>query len=426
MDYRETLEYIGSTNWRGSIPGLSRISRLLELLGNPQDSLRFIHVGGTNGKGSTCAFLSSILEKAGYKVGLFTSPYIEVFNERMRVNNVNISDEELAEITTFIRPFADSLEDAPTEFELNTAIGMIFFLRNECDVVVLEVGMGGEFDATNVIKTPDLTIITTISLDHTQHLGNTIEEIAATKAGIIKPGGRVVLYRQSEEATKIISRRCAKTDARLYISEPESVELQSASIDGQVFKARGFGKMATVMLGRYQMENIAVVLKAVEVLRENGYIITDGAVARGIECVKWPGRFEVVSHEPIFILDGAHNPQGMEAMAEALRSIFPGEKLIMIIGILADKDYKSMLDAILPLAREVLAVQPNSSRALHPGKLAAFVKKAGVKAEAYDSIEEAVDAAIMKAGRICPVCAAGSLYMLGDVKKCVVNHNLSD
>ena len=207
MNYQETLEYIASINWKGSVLGLERIRELMDKLGNPQKELKFIHITGTNGKGSTAAFLSSVLIEAGYKVGLFTSPYIEVFNERMQINNCNISDEELAEITTYIRPFADAMEDKPTEFELNTAISLVYFQRNHCDIVVFEVGMGGELDSTNVIDFADVAVFTAIGLDHTEELGDTIEKIAATKAGIIKKNCRVVLCKKADSVSSVIRKK---------------------------------------------------------------------------------------------------------------------------------------------------------------------------------------------------------------------------
>ena len=430
MNYQEALDYIGSTNWKGSVPGLERITELLELMGNPQDELKFIHVGGTNGKGSVCAFLSSILVQAGYKTGLFTSPFIEVFNERMQINNKNISDEELAEITTYVRPFADSMSDGPTEFELNTAIAMEYFRRNECDIVILEVGMGGELDSTNVIKCPELAIITAISLDHTEYLGNTEEEIAKTKSGIIKAGCKVVAYKQKRSVIDVINQKCEEVGAELYVSEPETVEFQSANIDRQLIYHPDFGNLAIILLGRYQVENIAVVIKAVQVLRELGYKITNGTVAKGLEGTKWPGRFEVIGHEPIFIVDGAHNPQGARATAESIHSVFQDEKLLIIFGVLADKDYTDMLINILPMAKEVLTVTPDSARALPAEDTARAIREiAGddIRVTAYESIPEAIEAAFAKAGRTIPICAVGSLYMVGDVKKYVNNrgkHNI--
>lgn len=419
MNYEEALEYISNINWKWSIPGLERIRILMDKLGNPQDGLKFIHVAGTNGKGSTCAFLSHILVKSGYKVGLFTSPFIEVFNERMQINNENISNEELAEITTYIQPFADSMEDPPTEFELNTAIGFVYFARNNCDIVILEVGMGGELDSTNIIKSPELAIITTISLDHTQYLGDTVTKIAETKSGIIKPGTNVVVYNQDQSVMRVIKKKCKDEGAGFYVSEPNRMELVSSNIERQVFSHPDFGNLAASLIGRYQMENIAVVLKAVEVLRKRGYNISSGSVLQGLEATRWPGRFEVIHHDPFFIVDGGHNPQGIKATTDSLKAVFHDEKLIIIFGVLADKDYMQMLGEILPIAREVLTVTPPSARALDSAETAKLIEEQGVTAKSFEKIGDAIDCAMLDSAGITPICALGSLYMVGDVKKYV-------
>lgn len=417
MNYRETLEYIASYVWKGSVLGLSRIRDLLGKLGDPQKDLKFIHIAGTNGKGSTAAFLSSVLAEAGYKVGLFTSPYIEVFNERMQINNENISDEELAEITTYVRPFADAMEDHPTEFELNTAICMEYYKRNRCDIVVLEVGMGGELDSTNVIDSPEAAVITAIGLDHTEELGDTVEKIAATKAGIIKAGCSTVLYEQAESVMDVIRKRCEEVGASLDISEPGLAEFISASIEGQKFRYPGFEELEIPLFGDYQLRNVATALKTVEVMRRRGWKIPDEAVKKGLKNTRWPGRFEAILKDPLFIVDGAHNPHGIRATAESLRNFFHDEKLIFIFGVMADKDYPDMLDQILPLAKEVHCVTPDNPRALKAEELAGIIRERGGEATAFPTIRAAVDSAIEKAkteGR--SITALGSLYMVGDIK----------
>lgn len=419
MDYTETLEYIAATNWRGSKLGLERIKELCRLLGDPQKEMKFIHIAGTNGKGSAAAFLSSILYKAGYKVGLFTSPYIEVFNERMQINGKNISDSELSEITTYIRPFADSMEDLPTEFELNTAIALEYFRRNGCDIVVLEAGMGGELDSTNVIDSPEAAVIMHIALDHMAELGDTVEKIAATKAGIIKPGCDVVLYRQDESVTEIIKKKCDEVGASLSISDPDSLEVTDISIDRQVMKSDRFGTLCIPLVGSYQPLNVAVVLKVVEALKRRGYHISSSNVADGLESTKWPGRFEVIRRNPLFIVDGGHNIDSITATEKSIAAVLKDEKLILIFGVMADKEYDEMLNIILPHAREVHCVTPDNDRALKAETLARVIESKGVKATAFESIGEAVDAAFEKAGRSIPICALGSLYMVGDIKKYV-------
>ncbi len=417
MNYKETLEYIASFTWKGSVLGLSRISELLERLGNPQKDLKFIHITGTNGKGSTAAFLSSILKESGYKVGLFTSPYVEVFNERMQIDNENITDEELAEVTSYIRPFADAMEDHPTEFELNTAICMVYFQRNNCDIVVLEVGMGGELDSTNVIDSPETAVFTAIGLDHTAELGGTIEAIAETKSGIIKEGCSTVVYKQDESVMDIIRARSEKLGCSFDVSEPENVEFVSLNVDGQKFNYPGYGELEIPLIGTYQLQNVALALKTVEVMKRRGWNIPDDAVKTGLKKTKWPGRFEVILRDPIFVVDGAHNPHGVRATTASLKSVFKGEKLYFIFGVMADKDYMDMLDQILPLAKEVNCVTPDNPRALAADKLAEIINEWGVPATAFDSIGEAVDNVIEKAKEANgKVTALGSLYMIGDIK----------
>ena len=423
MNYQETLEYISSINWKGSVLGLERIKCLMEKLGNPQKDLKFVHISGTNGKGSTAAFLSAILIEAGYKVGLFTSPYIVDFNERMQINNTNISDEELAEITTYIRPFADAMEDKPTEFELNTAISLVYFQRNAVDIVVFEVGMGGELDSTNVIDYADVAVFTAIGLDHTVELGDTIEKIAATKSGIIKKGCEVVLYKQAASVTDVIRKKCWEMNADLMISEPEQVVFKGVTIDNQTFDYKELKGLQIPLIGQYQLENVAVALKVVEALRKVGWNISDEALRSGLKATKWPGRFEVIKKEPIFIVDGAHNPHGIRATTKSLRSIFKDEKMIFIFGVMADKDYPDMLDQILPLAKEVLCVTPDNPRALPAANLAKIIEEKQVKATPCDSIGGAIDLAFEKAGTKEIICALGSLYQIGDIKRYMRSKN---
>ena len=421
MNYQEALNYIGSVSWKGSVPGLERISALMHLLGDPQKKLKFIHIGGTNGKGSAAAFISNIFRSAGYKTGLFISPFIESFNERMQINNQYISDDELAQITDYIRPFADSMEDSPTEFELNTAIAFEYFSRNNCSIVVLEVGMGGEFDATNIIDCPELAVLMSVGLDHMEYLGDTVEKIARTKAGIIKPGTSVVLYKQSAEVTNVIRERCLEVNACLYISEPEELSVREADIDHQTFDS-AFGELTIHLPARYQKNNLAVVLKAVQVLRKMGYDLDDAAVRQGLSETRWPGRFEVLHKEPVFLADGAHNPQGMEAAVSSLRALFGERKLIFIIGVLADEDYGQLLNIMIPLAKTVLCVAPDSARALSSGELAKEVSKrtAGnedVSVMPFDNVKDAVRHAFDIAAADDVICSIGSLYLIGDIKK---------
>ena len=265
MTYQEALSYIHSISWKGSVPGLSRTRELLDRIGNPQNKLKFIHIAGTNGKGSTAAMLASIFRAAGYCTGLYTSPFILCFNERMQVNGEMISDEELAEITEFVRPHAEAMQDHPTEFELVTAIAMEYFMRHKCEIVSLEVGLGGELDSTNVIATPEASVICNIGLDHTEILGDTLEKIAAAKAGIIK-GGDAVIYRGKESVEQVFEDACARTGALLHKADFDGIRLKHADFTGQVFDLGERKNLEIPLLGEHQLKNAAVVLETVDEL----------------------------------------------------------------------------------------------------------------------------------------------------------------
>ena len=418
MNYSEALSYIHSVCWKGSVPGLSRTRELLGKLGNPEQSLKFIHIAGTNGKGSTAAMLASILEEAGYTVGLYTSPFINRFNERMQVNHTCIGDEELAELTDYVRPYADSMADSPTEFELITAIAMEFFKRKHCDIVVLEVGMGGALDSTNVIDTPEVAVIAAMGFDHTRELGSTMTEIASAKAGIIKPHGDVVIYGQNPEAEAVFERVAAEQHSTL--SRPDYSQLIPGdfSLEGQSFSYGTWKDLRIPLVGAYQLNNAAVVLTAVEVLRRKGWSVSDDAVREGLAHTRWPARFEVLHRDPVFIVDGGHNPHGIRATAESLQRIFPGRKFVFVTGVMADKDVEHILGLIVPMARRFYTVTPPNPRAMQADVLAQRIQAMGADAIPCNSIPQAVASAMDFAGPDGVVCALGSLYMSGDVRNC--------
>lgn len=421
----ETLAYIHSNSWMGSRPGLSRTVELLERLGNPHKQLKFIHVAGTNGKGSTSAMLSSILVRAGYRTGLYTSPFIHKFNERMKIDGLDITDEQLKAATDLVRPHADAMTDPPTEFELITVIAMVYFAQNNCDIIVLEVGMGGLLDSTNVIDTPVVAVITNIGLDHTEQLGDTLEKIAAQKAGIIKENTDVVLYAQTKEVEEVVRVTAQRTGSRVYCSEPTHILARASSIKGQYFDYNEDKNLFIQLLGEHQLCNAAVVLKVVEVLRKKGYAISGEQLGAGLADATWLGRFEVFGGAPYFIIDGGHNPQCAETVADTLATYFPGQKAVFLTGVMADKDYTAMLAPVLPLAKHVVTVTPNTPRALPAEQLAAHISRMGGEATACQSIQEGVETAISLAGTAGIVCAFGSLYMAGDIRE-VVLQKLSD
>ena len=418
MTYEEALSYIHSICWKGSKLGLDRTRELLGKLNDPQKELKFIHIAGTNGKGSTAAMLSSILEEAGYRVGLYTSPFINRFNERMQVNHQPIPDEELAALTEYVRPHADAMADSPTEFELITALAMVWFARQKCDIVVLEVGMGGELDSTNIIDVPEAAVIAAMGLDHVKELGPTMADIARAKAGIIKEGGRVVSYGGNPEADEVIAAVCRARNASLCQPDFSAIVPGDFGLEGQTFSYKGWRGLRIPLVGAYQMNNAAVVLETVEVLRQRGWSVSDEAVRQGLADTRWPARFEVLRRDPVFIVDGGHNPHGIRATAESLRRLFPGRKITFVTGVMADKDVEHILGLIVPLAEQFFTVRPDNPRAMDAGELAARIEAMGAKATACASVQDGVDRAIQAEGPHGVACALGSLYMSGEVRSC--------
>ena len=416
MTYNEALDYIHHVTWRGSRLGLERTNELLNRIGNPHQKLKFVHVAGTNGKGSTCAMIAKTLSLAGYQTGLYISPFINRFNERMQINGTSISDEMLAEITAFIKPHAESMADHPTEFELITVIAFEYFLRSKADIVVLEVGMGGELDSTNVISTPELAVITNIGLDHTRELGPTIRDIAKAKAGIIKSGGDVLIYDQNPEADEVFAAVCQSQGATLHLTDHARVSNVRATLNALTFDCAPYGTLSCGLVGTYQAKNAAVAITALELLRQKCWTISDQNLKDGLLTVRWPARFELLRRNPIFIADGGHNPQGIAAVADSLMEHFPNRKVTFLIGVMADKDIPQMIDVLAPLAKECITVTPNNPRALHADVLAAMLTERGLEAVSRDDVPEGVRVAIERAGTDGIVCALGSLYMLGDVR----------
>lgn len=417
MGIKETLEYIHNVKWQGSKPGLDRTRELLAALGNPEKSLKFVHIAGTNGKGSTAACVSSVLAKAGYKTGLYTSPYILRFNERMQVNGVHISDEELESLTDEIRPFADAMKDTPTEFELITALAMKYFLYKECDIVVLEVGMGGALDSTNVIDTPEVAVIASIGYDHVVELGPTIVDIAHAKAGIIKDDCDVVVYGGEPEVEAVFEEVASAHGARLRKADFSRIKKQEFTLDGINLCIEPYADFLLKLSGAYQPKNATLAISALEILREKGYKISDDDIVAGMSCVSWPGRFEILGRDPVFILDGAHNPQGVEATAESLQRHFGAKKILFVVGVMADKDVDSMIKFIAPLADEFIAVRPNYFRAMDASALAEKLSHYGVPVSVGESVGAGVEEAISKAGSDGVVCALGSLYFSADIRE---------
>jgi len=422
VSYESTLAFIHSERWQKHKNSLDRIRTLLHLLGDPQMRLKFVHVAGTNGKGSTCSMLDSVLRNAGYRVGLFTSPFIFRFNERMRVNGMEIPDETLEEICEYIRPFSESMDEKPSEFELVCAIGMIWFLREKCDIVVLEVGLGGEFDSTNVIEAPECAVITAIGLDHTEMLGDTIELVASAKAGIIKKNCNVVTCTGTEKADTVIRAACALRNAPLTCVDEALLSVKESTAEGSVFDYGDMESVSIPLAGTYQPKNAALAIEVLRVLCRKGWKITDEMIRTGLYKAKWPGRFEKLSSHPDFILDGAHNPHGIAAVAESLRMCYPGKKFVFLIGAMRDKALDGIVDALLPLASCFVATRPDIYRALPAEELCEKIRNKGGQCIACPDIADSVAAACSFAGSDGVVCALGSLYFSADIRSAVLKN----
>ena len=418
MKKKEAIDYIHSVNWTFCKPGLERTNELCQRLGNPQNSLKFIHVAGTNGKGSFCSMLSSILKHQGYKVGLYTSPYIRCFNERMQVDGEMISDTELTEITEKIKPIADKMTDKPTEFELVTAIAFEYFKRHECDYVVLECGLGGRLDSTNIISTPVLSVITGIALDHTAILGDTVEKIAFEKAGIIKEDVPVLWCGEDTKAFEVIKQVADEKNAPFYVVQRESLNVKKETLDGTFFDFDEYFDLNIKLLGKYQIINAVNVLNAVKILKKADITISNESVKNGLQCASWPARFEIISKNPLIIFDGGHNPEGVDSCVKSIEHYFGKEKVLVLTGVMADKDYDYISDRICQVADSVYCITPQNPRALEAEKYASVFNSKGVKAYAFGDVKEAlvhsVEAA--KAQNKVLVCT-GSLYMYEEVEK---------
>ena len=424
MTPEQAISYIENYGWSTTRLGLDRTRALLAALGDPQKELKIVHVAGSNGKGSTCAMLASIMRAAGYKTGLYISPYIQEFGERIQINGENIPGERLAEITEWVKAIADAMEDHPSQFELVTAIALQYYREENCDIVVLEVGMGGALDSTNAIDAPEVAVITNIGLEHTEYLGNTLEEIAATKGGIIKAGSRCVCYDSAPEVVSTIQGICEGLEVPLTLTDYSRIGFISGDLKGQVFtweeRPEGGAPIQTEyrlpLLGKHQLHNAAVVLETVENLRARGWDISEDSVRRGLAEVKWPARFEVLSFDPLFILDGGHNPQCAEALTDALKQYLEGRRIVFLLGVLADKDYETILDMMMPFADEFVCVTPLSDRALPAEDLAQVIAGKGGKASVASDISTGVTKALELTSDGRCVVAFGSLYLAGAVR----------
>ena len=409
--------------WTDRKPGLERTRALLAALGNPEKALKFVHITGSNGKGSTAAMLASVLAAAGYRTGLFTSPHLYRFNERFQVNGAPIPDAALDRLAERVLAAADTLPEHPTEFELMTAIGFLWFAETGCDLVVVEVGLGGRLDSTNVIPAPEAAVITALGLDHTAVLGDTIQDVARAKAGIIKVGAPVITYGGVPEADAVIAAVCKEQGCSLYPVDFSQLTLLPSDLSGSRFSFGNLSNLTLPLLGSYQPKNADVAITTLKVLDKKGWHISDAAIREGLRTVQWPGRFELLRTDPPCLLDGSHNPHGMRATAQSLQDRFPQQKVTFLISVMADKDVTGILTPILPLAKEFVTVRANLPRAMPAEELAARIIALGGTAQAAPSISAGVALAQSLAGANGPICALGTLYFSADVRQALAEQS---
>ena len=429
MDYNECIHYLEEEVGFGSVPGLERIQALCDKLGNPEQGLSVIHVAGTNGKGSAVAMLSSILQAAGYRVGTYTSPHLDRYNERFIINGQEISDEDFANEISLIKEICTELKtegkDVPTLFEIVTGAAFHYFAEQQVDILILEVGLGGKYDATNIISSPLLSLIMSISIDHTDFLGDSIEKIAAEKAGIIKKSCPVVLYSQDEIVYNIMWTIAKEKNAPFFCPDHTEINISSQTLEGTVFSVKSdlysMNDLELPLLGTYQIGNCITVLEACAVLRKNGLYLSDEAIRKGLKQARWAGRMEICGKEPLILLDGAHNADGILQLANSISTYFEDKKVTLILGVLGDKEYHKMAEHILPHADAVILTEPHSERKLDVFSLARSISN-------YNGIiytEKEIEQAYEKALSITPadgvILCCGSLYMIGAMRTYIMN-----
>lgn len=431
MDYKQAMDYIENTAKFGTNKGLERTKKILELLENPHKDLKCIHIAGTNGKGSTTAMLTEILMESGYKVGMYTSPFIEEFEERIQINNVNIPKGRLCEIVEKIKAAVDKIcelgYEAPTEFEIITCIMFIYFKEEKVDYAVIEVGLGGRIDTTNVIQ-PLISIITSISYDHMKILGNTLDEIAYEKAGIIKEKTPVILYPQEEEAKLCIEKIAReKQSPIIYVRKENSMikeKLYNVPYQEIIINTNKDNyEIHLSLLGVHQLLNCSVVINAVEELQNIGVYIEKEYIIEGLKKVKWPGRLEMLKSKPMVVIDGAHNIDGITSLKNSINTYFKYNKLVLIMGILSDKQVENMVKIITPEASNIITVTPPSYRAENSSELVEIIKKYNPNCEAIENYKEAYEKALSYADEDDLVLICGSLYMIGEMRKIIRKDN---
>ncbi len=424
MNYKEARVYLDEVSKYGSVLGLESIRELLRRLGDPQNELKFIHISGTNGKGSVLAYLSTILSGAGYRTGRYISPTLFSYRERIQVDGEYIEKESLACHVTAIAAAAEDMQKAglpsPTVFEIETALAFLYFKEKRCDIVTLEVGCGGLLDATNVITTTLMEVIASISMDHTDLLGDTLAKIAAQKAGIIKPDTMVVSAQQKSEAAQVIEDTCKEQHCTLQMVDESKISNVHYGAEGQTFSYKTWENVAISLAGSYQIKNAALALEGVAALRKLGYALSDQQVREGLLHTAWRGRFTTLRRDPTVIIDGAHNPAAALELKESLERYFPGKTLYFVMGMFKDKDYAQVIDLTAPLARHIITVEtPGNPRAMPARELAEAVGKVNPSVEWADSVAHGVEKALAMAGKEDAVIVFGSLSFLGEAADAV-------
>lgn len=424
MNYTEARVYLDEVSKYGSVLGLENMRELLGRLGNPQDDLKFIHISGTNGKGSVLAYLSTILSGGGYRTGRYISPTLFSYRERIQVDEQKIEKESLAHHVTAIAKAIEEMkaENAgnPTAFEVETALAFLYFKEKDCDIVVLETGLGGALDATNIIKTTVMEVIAPISMDHMEFLGDTLEKIAMQKAGIIKPHTAVVSASQEPDAKKVLDHVCKENQCSMYMVDPAQITDVLYDVEEQQFSYKNWKNVKITLAGSYQILNAALALEGVEELRRLGYHLTDEQVRQGLYRAVWRGRFTLLSKNPAVIIDGAHNPGAAKELKHSLDLYFKGKDLYYIFGVFQDKDYQEVIRLTAPLAKHIITVQtPGNPRALPANELKEAVQAVNPSVEAAQSIQEAVKKSLQLAKNEDAIIIFGSLSFLGEAEKAV-------
>lgn len=429
MNYEEAREYLDQVSKGGSVLGLDNMRELLKRLGNPQDSLKFVHISGTNGKGSVLAYLSTVFKEAGYRTGRYISPTLFSYREKIQVNEKFIGREDLSRLTEKVKAAAEEMQNCaagdPTIFEIETALAFLYFVEQKCDIVILETGLGGALDATNVITTPVMEVIASISMDHMEFLGDTLGKIAYQKAGIIKPDTSVVSAMQQPEAMEVICNVCRERDCTFQAVDPEQIKDISYGYEGQSFSYKNWENIKISLMGSYQIKNAALALEAINALRKLGYDLKDRAVYQGMKKAVWKGRFTLISKDPVILMDGAHNPAAAEELVRSLKLYYAGKKFYYIFGMFRDKDYAQVIRLTAPMAEHIITVQtPGNPRALPAAELKGAVAEVNPSVEAAESLRMAVNQVMERIDSDSVVVIFGSLSFLGEAEMAVNRYKM--